>query len=333
MNSINYVYDNHADEQTTDGYRLLLQYVSSNVTKTQDDCIGNALHNLDVDAWNAAFHFVISISHHPTAPDMWMLLSNFNTAIIQNSQSNLQCHVLQTVNKTQSLNDTSIVPTLQETCPWLNFISQTSLLLPNDMSTRETDKHLLQAKWFLRPKQCVFFNTHSSISNLISNKIFSHLTSKTFQRYCNATLLLWTTIPNSRTAMKLFLSYAACAVSATSRYSPFFSSFSCWHVNSMAYKLHQFWQSLLHIFDPQHLPRVEWSAMFLSRCCHRSDEHSLLLFQPFPTFHSTWPSDLSPFWHARRRQSNYNEGCNPSLHQHESEHSYHLPHWFFAIDL
>ena len=50
-------------------------YESSYITKLHDDCIGNALHNLDVVARNAAFRFVVS--HHPTAPEMWLLLSNF----------------------------------------------------------------------------------------------------------------------------------------------------------------------------------------------------------------------------------------------------------------
>ena len=75
VNCINYAYGSHGDVQSTDGYGLLLQYVSLYVTKLHDDCIGNALHDLDVDARNAAFRFVVW--HHPTALEMWLLLSNF----------------------------------------------------------------------------------------------------------------------------------------------------------------------------------------------------------------------------------------------------------------
>ena len=75
VDCINYAYGSHVDVQSTDGYGLLLQYVSSYITKLHDDCTGNALHDIDVDARNAAFRFVVS--HHPTAPQMWLLLSNF----------------------------------------------------------------------------------------------------------------------------------------------------------------------------------------------------------------------------------------------------------------
>ena len=68
VDCINYAYGSHMVVQSTDRYGLLLQYVSSYVTKLQDDCIGNTLRDVDVDARNVAFRFVVS--HHPTAPEM-----------------------------------------------------------------------------------------------------------------------------------------------------------------------------------------------------------------------------------------------------------------------
>ena len=40
-----------------------------------DDCIGEHLYNENVDSRNAAFRFIVT--HKPTEPEMWLLLSNF----------------------------------------------------------------------------------------------------------------------------------------------------------------------------------------------------------------------------------------------------------------
>ena len=72
---INVTFSSHQDIQSTDGYGLLLQYVSSYVTKMTDDCIGEHLYNENVDSRNAAFRFIAT--HKPTEPEMWLLLSNF----------------------------------------------------------------------------------------------------------------------------------------------------------------------------------------------------------------------------------------------------------------
>ena len=63
------------DIQSTDGYGMLLRYVLSYVKKMQDDCIGDAFYDTDVNTRNAAFRFVAT--NHPSEPEMWLLLSNF----------------------------------------------------------------------------------------------------------------------------------------------------------------------------------------------------------------------------------------------------------------
>ena len=65
---INVTFSSHQDIQSTDGYGLLLQYVSSYVTKMTDDCIGEHLYNENVDSRNAAFRFIVT--HKPTEPEM-----------------------------------------------------------------------------------------------------------------------------------------------------------------------------------------------------------------------------------------------------------------------
>ena len=63
------------DIQSTDIYGMLLRCVSSYVKKMQDDCIGDALYDTDVNTRNAAFCFVAT--NHTSEPEMWLLLSNF----------------------------------------------------------------------------------------------------------------------------------------------------------------------------------------------------------------------------------------------------------------
>ena len=64
----------HIDVQSTDGYSMLLQYVSSYVTKMHDDFICDDLYNVDIDARNAAYRYVMGTP--PTEPEMWLSLSN-----------------------------------------------------------------------------------------------------------------------------------------------------------------------------------------------------------------------------------------------------------------
>ena len=64
----------HMDVQCTDGYSMLLQYVSSYVTKMHDDFICNDLYNVDIDACNAAYRYVMGTP--PTEPEMWLSLSD-----------------------------------------------------------------------------------------------------------------------------------------------------------------------------------------------------------------------------------------------------------------
>ena len=58
----------HMDIQCTDGYNMLLQYASSYVTKMHDDFISNNLYNLNIDARNAAYRYVMGT--YPTEPEM-----------------------------------------------------------------------------------------------------------------------------------------------------------------------------------------------------------------------------------------------------------------------
>jgi len=67
----------HQDIQSSDGHGLLLQYVSSDVTKTCDDSIAQSLYDADLDARNAAFRFVVN--HKPAEPEMWFHISNFKS--------------------------------------------------------------------------------------------------------------------------------------------------------------------------------------------------------------------------------------------------------------
>ena len=64
----------HMDVQCTDGYSMLLQYVSSYVTKMHDDFICDDLYNVDIDARNAAYCYVMGTP--PTEPEMWLSLSD-----------------------------------------------------------------------------------------------------------------------------------------------------------------------------------------------------------------------------------------------------------------
>ena len=53
---------------------MLLQYVSSYVTKMHDDFICDDLYNVDIDARNAAYCYVMGTP--PTEPEMWLSLSD-----------------------------------------------------------------------------------------------------------------------------------------------------------------------------------------------------------------------------------------------------------------
>ena len=64
----------HMDVQCTDGYSMLLQYVSSYVTKMHDDFICDDLYNVDIDSRNAAYRYVMGTP--PTEPEMWLSLSD-----------------------------------------------------------------------------------------------------------------------------------------------------------------------------------------------------------------------------------------------------------------
>ena len=64
----------HMDVQCTDGSSMLLQYGSSFVTKMDDDFICDDLYNVDIDACNAAYRYVMGM--HPTEPEMWLSLSD-----------------------------------------------------------------------------------------------------------------------------------------------------------------------------------------------------------------------------------------------------------------
>ena len=64
----------HMDMQCTDGYTMLQQYVFSYVTKMHDDFICDDLYNVDIDARNAAYRYMMRT--HPTEPEMWLSLSD-----------------------------------------------------------------------------------------------------------------------------------------------------------------------------------------------------------------------------------------------------------------
>ena len=73
-----YALSSHMDVQCTDGYGMLLAYVSSYATKMHDCHAGEALYCSSIDARNAAFRYVTSL--HPSEPEMWFLLSRLPSA-------------------------------------------------------------------------------------------------------------------------------------------------------------------------------------------------------------------------------------------------------------
>ena len=60
----------HMDVQCTEEYSMLLQYVSLYVTKMHDDFICDDLYNVDIDACNAAYRYIMGTP--PTKPEMWL---------------------------------------------------------------------------------------------------------------------------------------------------------------------------------------------------------------------------------------------------------------------
>ena len=64
----------HMDVHCTDGYSMLLQDVSSYVTKMRNDFICNDLYNVDIDVCNAAYCY--EMGTHPTEPEMRLSLSD-----------------------------------------------------------------------------------------------------------------------------------------------------------------------------------------------------------------------------------------------------------------
>lgn len=85
------------DFQLTDGRAMILNYVSSYVSKWQDSFDSEGLYSVHVSAFQAAYRHVKDF--HPGEPDMWLSLSSVKPAWTSSNQKTFTAPTSQTVEK------------------------------------------------------------------------------------------------------------------------------------------------------------------------------------------------------------------------------------------
>ena len=176
------------DVQCTDGYSMLLQYVSSYITKMHDDFIFDDLYNVDIDARNAVYRYVMGTP--PTEPEMWLSLSDMK--FVHHSGKTKRFTVPRFVDVlsnrwTQQYMKRSPDKHHLVCCSCIVF----ALRQPRTVTcTRKTSKRAWRAKWCRLGTLNFSGNTLSLTCPFAHTKIYCLPISSKCQICCSTTLLL-----------------------------------------------------------------------------------------------------------------------------------------------
>ena len=122
IDTLNYSLRSSMAVQCTDGYGMLLSYVSSYVTKMKDNFAGESLYSDDIDARNAAFRYVTKL--RPSEPEMWMMMTRWTSAVLSGRHKKLTVPRFNDVEQHPTILQYQERPVAASTLSLLNFQRQ-----------------------------------------------------------------------------------------------------------------------------------------------------------------------------------------------------------------